>query len=970
MKRLIAILIVFCLLFSCMFSLPGFAAIRHNSIDTFIHELEQSNENLEQSGDAQSTYARRIIVKALQAPAIYAAPTNTFSYDNIFVYQYDNATTAYEALEYYKTLPYVEWAEQDGIAYSQQQSRYYAEKMLGTSEVLTRINASDDSLSPVKVAVVDTGIDFNFFANYTRVINSGCNTSETGTADSAEDDQGHGSMVSEIILRNTPASVDITGYKALDKKGHGSDLAIATSIKKAADDGADVINLSLGGIKNDTMLDAVDYAYEKGCIVVCAAGNDSTDVSGVAPACSENVITVTSIDDSGHKSYFSNFGETVDFAAPGSDIYFSYTNQTADGTSFSSPYITAEVALLLSLCPSLSLEEVIEQLRMVSVHSDALKYQSGFIASTQDQGIINSTSSLPTELMVCEKSKDDYFGNGMPMIDVLYNRAAQQPDTATPEFITAPGEYTDETVYLAFKAEANTQIYYTTDERYPTAADTLYTEPIALEKPTSVRAVAYSSSGRSTPISGCFIPYQTAREEDFTLSQDGKTITAYTGTDNNIIVPQTIQGYTPETFDFLTPNTTLCGITLPNTIKRCSIETTAPDANPVTSLSIFKAPALEEIETQSDSFFSLSIVELPRIQRFCCNSNKFLKAISLPQATEVKFTNCRNLEYVDIPRCKNIGEESFNNCMSLRSIHAPQAETLGAYAFKNCYKLNQVTIPNVCNDDSVSTVQAFQKTYCLKELTIPHLRSIGKDFFKGSGIRSVYAPALESAQSLPDNEVMYTDDTPMPEKEHARMILSDAFKECTVSANRTKRAPISLIIQYYHNLVDVYGTNGTFAQRYAKENQLDFYSLPLILSQPENMGCGAFEPLQVEVLGYHLSYQWYGTNIRSNLLGVALTGEIEETLDTNSYPYTYYYCRITAHDGTIYTDTYTGDTNLVLFDCNEDNTINLADISVLLCYWAQESGESNRHCDFNQDGIIDILDLSVLLNERVYALNM
>ncbi|MBR2590947.1 MAG: S8 family serine peptidase [Clostridia bacterium] len=967
MKRLIAIFSAMCMIVSCLSFCISAAGQKQLSLDCFIDELGESTECLEESGDDFEALLRlRVIVKAQKAPAVYASPNTTFSYDHVFVYQYDDENIASEALKYYKALPYVEWAEFDAGTSIQQNN--YADAMLGTSDALAQIASYEVSTAPVKVAVVDTGIDFDYFLRFsqTRVTNSGCNTSDSGEADSAQDDHQHGSMVSEIIFKNTPNTVSITGYKALNSRGSGSDLAVATAIKKAADDGADIINLSLGGVKNDTMLDAVDYAYEKGCIVVCAAGNDSTDTAGIAPACSENVITVSSIDNSAHKSDFSNYGAAVDFAAPGSDIPFAYTGAKASGTSFSSPYIAALSAQVLSLKPSLTFEEVMSELSDVCVSADELGYQSGLLPCPQDQGQLDTpTSSLPKELFTIESSKKDYFGNGMPQIDTFVNRSLALSDTPEPAWITSPGDYTDTELYLAFEQSENTQIYYTTNETYPTQSATLYTEPIPIDKPTSVRAVAYTQGGRSFPISGRFIPYYHADEADFTLSQDAKTITAYTGTKSTIIVPESIGSHTPEAFQFYTPNTTLYGIILPQTIKSCTIEQN--DTNPVGELNIFKAPGLEEITPKAHSFLHLSMAELPLVRSLDLQMNDYIKSISLPNAKEVNFNSCCNLEYANIPQCEAIEQNAFHNCKSLKTLYAPQAQTLGASAFENCYKLTEVTLDSVHNDESIPAAKAFRNTYCLKELHLPHLRYADTKFFEKSGVRDVYLPELESTTSLPDNEVMYTDDTPMPEKEHVRLYLTSAFRECSVSANRQRKAPLSLKIQYYHNLIDIYGTSDSFAQAYAEENQLDFYALPLLLSEPENMGYGAEAPLHAEVLGFHLSYQWYGTNARTNLTGEALFGETAATLNAQNYPYTYYYCRIRCADGAHNSDIYTGELNAAHVDLNADNLIDIADISLLLTHYAQAVSETNRYCDVNLDGSIDIGDIAVMTGERVYS---
>ena len=128
----------------------------------------------------------------------------------------------------------------------------------------------------------------------------------------------------------------------------------------AADNGAKIINLSLGSNEpSKTIEDAVHYAYEKGVLITAASGNDGGSVD--YPAAFQEVMAVGAIDSTGTKATFSSYGDQLDLVAPGVDIVgcdaagnLSYHN----GTSFAAPYAAGSAALIWSLNPELTNDQV------------------------------------------------------------------------------------------------------------------------------------------------------------------------------------------------------------------------------------------------------------------------------------------------------------------------------------------------------------------------------------------------------------------------------------------------------------------------------------------------------------------------------------------------------------------------------------------------------------------------------------
>lgn len=231
----------------------------------------------------------------------------------------------------------------------------------------------------VVIAVIDTGVALNhedlknkMFAGYNFL----------APASPPQDDEGHGTLVASVAAAETHNHIGIAGVcwkakimplKVLDSSGQGNDLDIATAIQYAADHGAKVINMSLGGPGASFVLqDACRYAYEKGLVLVAATGNESSAVDYPA-AFDAYVLAVGASDANDQLAGFSNYGPEVDVVAPGIWIlgaYFDPDNPTdmqsyawASGTSLSTPQVSGAAALLFSYKPFLTADQAMNLLR-------------------------------------------------------------------------------------------------------------------------------------------------------------------------------------------------------------------------------------------------------------------------------------------------------------------------------------------------------------------------------------------------------------------------------------------------------------------------------------------------------------------------------------------------------------------------------------------------------------------------------
>ena len=178
---------------------------------------------------------------------------------------------------------------------------------------------------------------------------------------------GHGTHVAGTISATAGNNLGVAGVapsakilpvRVLDASGSGSLTGVANGIIYAADNGAKIINLSLGGTSTTASLEAaVAYAVSKDVLVVAAAGNEGVNSLPSYPAAYPQVLAVASVDKSLAISSFSSRGSYVDVAAPGGSITSTYLNNsyaTLSGTSMASPHAAAAAALLRSAFPNAS----------------------------------------------------------------------------------------------------------------------------------------------------------------------------------------------------------------------------------------------------------------------------------------------------------------------------------------------------------------------------------------------------------------------------------------------------------------------------------------------------------------------------------------------------------------------------------------------------------------------------------------
>jgi hypothetical protein len=236
------------------------------------------------------------------------------------------------------------------------------------------------------IALIDTGVNAAH-SDLTGKILPGYNFLNQ-SADT-NDDLGHGTFVAGLLAQVAPAA-RILPLKALDNTGWGTVADASDALYYATDQGAKIINISLGTYISSKQLEkAVKYAQSKGALVVASAGNDNSNRLRY-PAALSGVVGVAATDQSNHKANFSNYGSAVQVSAPGVGIYSTYWKggyAYGDGTSFATPQVAGEAALVWSLHPDWRAKDVASQ---IGTSSNSLLLLDLIYGKLLGQGVIDA----------------------------------------------------------------------------------------------------------------------------------------------------------------------------------------------------------------------------------------------------------------------------------------------------------------------------------------------------------------------------------------------------------------------------------------------------------------------------------------------------------------------------------------------------------------------------------------------------
>ena len=219
------------------------------------------------------------------------------------------------------------------------------------------------------IAIIDSGVDADH-PDLASKLMTGRNFLDGSV--NTDDTHGHGTSVAGAAAAASNNGTGVSGVswgspimplQVFNSTTSALYSTIASAITWATDNGAKVINISMAGSTSSlTMENAINYAWNKGVIVVASAGNSSTSAPYYPAAC-KNVVSVSATTSGDLKASWSNFGPTVDVSAPGVSIYTTTKGGgygSVSGTSISAPITAGLVALIWSANPTLTNAEVVD----------------------------------------------------------------------------------------------------------------------------------------------------------------------------------------------------------------------------------------------------------------------------------------------------------------------------------------------------------------------------------------------------------------------------------------------------------------------------------------------------------------------------------------------------------------------------------------------------------------------------------
>lgn len=917
-----------------------------------------SSENFDASEDeAESTAVIdfstcRLIVKSKQKIDYQGAVDFISGYKDLYILQYETDLDAQNAYEYYQTLDYIDYVEPDTICSVDSKEEGGIPNI--NPEIIVGGNAIGEALSwvseeigfesireelkerilhDVTIAVLDSGVDTDHEFLVDRLLPNDVNLSSTGESNSCEDDYGHGTHVAGIIVDNTPDSVKIKPYKVLNYDGKGTTSLIAIAVDMAVEDGADIINLSLTAEGVHQMLeDSINEAVEQDVNVIVAAGNNSADLSKktYSPACVESAVTVSAVDKNQKLAKYSNYNGTIDIAAPGDNIKSCYLNNTyslMSGTSMAAPQVSAGFAIVRSVFPDKTAEEVEEMIKKY-----AIKIEENAGENKYGEGVIY----LKYILQVLPRTASVQFS----VVSGYFNQAFKLT-------LTCPEE--DSVILYVINGEDGIEINYLTGAKYTT--------PITVGDSVRITAVAISKGKAfSMPVTYEYNRLIESEDDKYDINSSGM-ITNYAGIDMDIIIPDKVRGITVKGIaaDAFKNDHVIRSVQLPDTATKigknafygCSnLETVTGNGltdigesafqistiqnipfNQITSIGKYafsgcnnlKNVDLSNVITISSSAFEnaqgLGEIELTKattVSSFAfrnsdvtkvnaplltvlnesvfsgCRSLVFLKASEVFNVSKSAFKDCSELVTVNLPKTTNISNEVFSNssirfielpvatklgnnvfagCEELRVVSLPKTEKIGTNTFLNCKALSILNLPELTSLE----YSVFSNCEQLKSLWLPKVKSIGSNVFQNTFIEYLQFDNIEQLGNLPTTL--------------EGLILPTTIKTITATTPPT-------------NFI-VYGFEGSFAQQYAEQISKEFKPVPCVVFEMPQQVNVEDKFIHAYAFGYNCTYQWYKNDAVSNEGGTAIEGATKFFYEPKREDGAVaYYCVITSNDST------------------------------------------------------------------------
>lgn len=605
----------------------------------------------------------------------------------------------------------------------------------------------DDMLEPLKneklnnitVGVIDSGVCSTHEALKDRTICADVDFSSDGQ-ETSEDNNGHGTHVTGIVLDNTLDNVKVLAVKAMNGEGKGTDYQIYQAMQYAVNNGAKLLNMSLGRYgKSDLLTEYVQELWNKNISVVVAAGNEHWFADEFTPGGIVECITVAAVDNDvayNLTGRFTNGGYPTDCYAPGLNIYSTWIYDDSfkgyrecTGTSMSSPFCAAAVANMYS-------------------------YDSEYTAQYVHDRIRSECQPFLSGKYVHHEYKDWVMGvlDCRSLID--FNR------TAMPTVSTYPDYLTETQMNTITCEDENAEIYYTTDgSRASKENGTLYTEPIAVDKTMRIHVIAYcKGKEQSYQEYYDYIMVVTPDESKFTINNYG-VITSFDytkGEDKYLRVPDMIKGrYVFGIGDnVFKDNDDLVTIFLPEICYS------------IGDYAFYDCDALGKVNgkgveyvgkyafcnantggNNNNSEDEIILGELRKIGAFAFRETYGYKSLVSERLTEIPesaFERC-GIEYLYAPNVTSIGKNAFKDDHGFSmNFEFPKVTEIGYHAFENC-RVHYIELPKLTDASGLGEGVFYNSS--LYSIDLPNLEGkIPRDTFFKSQLRTVNLPKITSVE--------------------------------------------------------------------------------------------------------------------------------------------------------------------------------------------------------------------------------
>ncbi len=706
----------------------------------------------------------------------------------------------------------------------------------GLYDVKDYIETNVLNTQEIVVGLIDSGINYNLEYFEGRIIRTYANYSGTGDENDEMDQEGHGTMVASLIVDNTPSNVKIATYCNGSRIGTESESALA--ILDAVNDNVDILNCSFGNTNETGLLgDALDYAHEKDIPVVAAGGNFSENIhfnNSCWPAYDEKTISVGGFSNNGLPAQWTAFGKEMDLLAPCENL--PCVNTQGKTKTMSGTSFSAPMTVSLFT-------------QMMTLYPE--------LSNEEIEHKIKASADATDMFYDCR-----LFGFGV--IDAIGSVGLERNES--PDFSLPEGKYIDE-IAVEISAEPGCEIYYTLDSSYPSKENgILYTEPVRISDDCPfLKAVAYGEGLFKSECTKALYRLQRVGTDDmFTISGDGQII-SYTGEVFDLIIPEKINGITvtgiaSNTFS----ESNLSGVSFPDTLSEISEYAFENSDN----LLLADGKNIKTIGHNAfESCNSLTLVDFPAVEIIGNHA----------------FVNCDSLSGISLPNCREIDAGGFQFCSSMRCAYLPKVTTFNGNVFQQDAMLTDIYLPSLKEFTNTALISGdFRECGFPEPLDLPKIEMTQKGTFT-----TLYLKRLEfsQVQVIRRLNLISLDETNYRDKS-IDVILPSTLRE----------------IQGYSigSNYRVYGTKGTYAEQWANENEFEFVEITpetAVMTDLPDEFYDYMRYLEVDVIGFNRTYQWYGSNSNKNTGGALIEGANERKFvpkENEQYPY--YYCVVTSTD--------------------------------------------------------------------------